>query len=645
MKRCLILSCLLCCSAALAQPAWLKDVAATAKGKSFNPKAAYAVLHFSAEAQISDKMKSTTHVRQACKVLLPAGESEVILSQPGSKSLTVNNLQGWSLLPDGKVLELKKTDIFKISAFEDVASYGDSYTLVAAPPKSEVGAIVAYEYDLEESGIAALMQQFNLQAQQPIVDTRITISAPSGWQLKYTGDNLEPFKVDERAGSLTFIAHDLPYQPSEPYMPPWSYLARRIYTIAADPDPAHKTSLRSWQDVADWYRSLLKELPGDDRDLIETTQAVTGGCTTPSEKIMAIGRYVQERIRYVAVELGKGSYQPRTAAETLANMYGDCKDKSHLMCAMLNAAGIEAVPALTNSTHLIQEELPNPFQFNHVIVAVPAGALDGAFASERALVNDWLFIDPTDPTTRVGDLPAALQGRQALPVNAIGAELKKLPYGEATHYTQAYTAQATLHSDGSVTAMVTVKYLGNKAKEQRYNNQFLTTEEQVENWRSLLSSTIPNVQISNFRFIDQGDSSVVQFSLQGGHYLTNNGDHFLLKTDFICSPEHPTLTAPERHHPIWLGPPVRYLSHFIWDVPEGWTVASGAFQLRHDDPLLQINSSASLQDSLLICHYEFERRGYLLAREEYKRAQAIDVNHVIGDGLTMILLPPASAGK
>src|SRR2546427_6972067 len=54
------------------------------------------------------------------------------------------------------------------------------------------------------------------------------------------------------------------------------------------------------------------------------------------ERILASATMVRDRVRYVAVELGIGGYQPRPASETLSKLYGDCKDKGTLLQSVLD---------------------------------------------------------------------------------------------------------------------------------------------------------------------------------------------------------------------------------------------------------------------------------------------------------------------
>ncbi|SFW87997.1 DUF3857 domain-containing protein [Chitinophaga sancti] len=95
-------------------------------------------------------------------------------------------------------------------------------------------------------------------------------------------------------------------------------------------------------------------------------------------------RFVQDDIRYMGIEMGEYSHRPNNPDKILEQRFGDCKDKSLLLTTLLQADGIKASMAYTN-TYLkarVSDYLPSPFMFNHVIVYAQLG--DSAY-----------WIDPT----------------------------------------------------------------------------------------------------------------------------------------------------------------------------------------------------------------------------------------------------------
>lgn len=91
-----------------------------------------------------------------------------------------------------------------------------------------------------------------------------------------------------------------------------------------------------------------------------------------NERITAAIRYVQDEIRYVADETGVGSHLPRTPEEVIARGWGDCKDKSLLLAALLRRIGVEADVALvdTDEGRALPQMAPSPYAFDHAIVLI-----------------------------------------------------------------------------------------------------------------------------------------------------------------------------------------------------------------------------------------------------------------------------------
>ena len=95
------------------------------------------------------------------------------------------------------------------------------------------------------------------------------------------------------------------------------------------------------------------------------------------QKVLSVLRFVQDDIRYMGIEMGQNSHKPHHPNQVFAQRFGDCKDKTYLMCTMLNAMSIQADPVLINSYYkqAIYELLPSSRNFDHVTVRVNLGNL------------------------------------------------------------------------------------------------------------------------------------------------------------------------------------------------------------------------------------------------------------------------------
>lgn len=127
---------------------------------------------------------------------------------------------------------------------------------------------------------------------------------------------------------------------------------------------------------------------------------IVHGLRDPRDKALAIANWVRKNIRYVAVYIGNGGIVPHNAASVLDNRYGDCKDHTTLMEAMLRAAGIDSTPVLINADNSYKlSPVANLGQFNHAITYIPS--LD-------------LYLDSTAENIGAGYLPAGDLDKQVI---------------------------------------------------------------------------------------------------------------------------------------------------------------------------------------------------------------------------------------
>ena len=118
------------------------------------------------------------------------------------------------------------------------------------------------------------------------------------------------------------------------------------------PPPAPRvmfSTFQSWADVASWYADLEHDRRVPTPEIRAKADEVARGKQTDEAKAQALYYWVSENIRYVSLSFGVGRYQPHPAADVLSNRYGDCKDKTTLLEAMLEAEGLHAHAVLANS--------------------------------------------------------------------------------------------------------------------------------------------------------------------------------------------------------------------------------------------------------------------------------------------------------
>jgi len=127
---------------------------------------------------------------------------------------------------------------------------------------------------------------------------------------------------------------------------------------------------KSWKEVSDWAVNLFPTAKDLSVPLQTKIDEIRKNNASPEAQILAALRFVQDDIRYMGIEIGENSHRPAHPNKIMSQRFGDCKDKSYLLCTMLKSLGFDAVPVLINSQSkkAITEWLPSAGAFDHATV-------------------------------------------------------------------------------------------------------------------------------------------------------------------------------------------------------------------------------------------------------------------------------------
>src|SRR5205823_9470712 len=167
-------------------------------------------------------------------------------------------------------------------------------------------------------------------------------------------------------------------------------------------------------------------------------------------KIKSVAKFVQEDIRYVAIELGIGGWQPHPASDVFTHRYGDCKDKATLMSSMLSAIGVESYYVVINTERgSITGDTPAHNGFDHAILAIklPEGVNDSSLLAtyQHPKLGKLLLFDPTNELTPFGQIGGYLQDNYGLLVAPDGGELVELPKQSSSMISIQRIAKLKMH--------------------------------------------------------------------------------------------------------------------------------------------------------------------------------------------------------
>jgi hypothetical protein len=575
----LALAALICSGVATAGvPAWMRDQV-NAPLPAHDEKTTAVLLYAETIVTVQSAGKLHRLEREVYRILRPDGAARGTVEAFVSPGRRITNMHAWSLPASGKDYEVRNSDAVEAGT-PGAELVSDLRVRLLQIPAAVAGSVVGYEVESDEELHPYLMaDDWPFQDTVPVREAHYTLELPPGWHYQATWLNHPEVAPTGGPNRWQWVVSDVKEIRVEADMPPWRGIAGQLW-ISLVPPNGQEAGPRSWRDLGSWYIDLTHGR----RDATPAIRQKVADLTTTSSgslaKMRALAAFVQNDIRYVAVELGIGGYQPHPAAEVFNNRFGDCKDKVTLLSSMLKEIGIDSSYVIvdTNRGAVTAATPANP-GFNHAILAIqlPAGLADPTLLAVRAhpQLGTILFFDPTNPYTPFGSLPGYLQGGYGLVVTPDGGELLQLPQLPGQWNAVNRTAQMSLDEGGTLHGDVHEILTGDRAARQREDLASASQDaDHVKAVESHIGSAFTAFQIlkATVRNLPVNNQSVEwNYSLEAGHYAKASGDLLLVRPRVLGSQASTLLETREaRQNPIEFASAIRDTDTFDIALPAGY---------------------------------------------------------------------------
>jgi uncharacterized protein DUF3857/transglutaminase superfamily protein len=517
-------------------------------------------------------------------------------------------LKAYTVTSSGVEFELKEKDAIESEAYHGGVLFSDERKKVLMMPALDPGSVFGLEYE-QRRRPGMYDEDWYFQDIFPVRRARMTVRVPSGWEYRaYWINHAEVAAQSLGDNSWTWELTEVPAIRRERAMPSYRAIASRMLLKYFSPHPELKAKQQgSWDDVARWYGTLVKTQHDASPAIKERAGQLLAGRTMPLEKIRALAEFSQNEIRYVAMYIGIGGYQPHAATDIFVNRYGDCKDKVTLLTSMLQEYGFESYYVLTNTERgTARPEVP-VFVFNHAIIAIrlPAGvdakSLPGA--AEVPGLGAVLFFDPTSRLTQFGSLPPYLQDNAGLIVSERGGTFVRMPLATPENNMLRRKAHFRLAPDGVLSGKVEEERSGAVAYEQR---GYLIDEPANLRYKwieSSLSSHFRNFSLRSSELANVEDISKdlkASYELTAPKYAQVTGDLLLIRPRVIGQKSFDYLEEKkERKYPVEYEAARIDTDVFEIELPAGYTVDELPTAVHLDSGFAQYESSSTVENGIL----------------------------------------------
>ncbi|MFW5699515.1 MAG: DUF3857 domain-containing transglutaminase family protein, partial [Bacteroidota bacterium] len=368
-----------------------------------------------------------------------------------------------------KIERIKNAEIEDYSAFSGFSLYQDNRVKVYEPNVRVYPFTIEYEVVTKYKGLFnfpswRVFKGYNVAVEK----SSFTVEIPEIMRLNYyescLQNGVESRKVNDRI-QYTWSYENYPAIEPESYSTsiwqnsPLVYVTTNHFEL-----DGVRGKLDSWASLGQWLEVLQNEANNLPQHTIDEVRALVKDIPDTLGKIDAIYKYMQNKTRYVSIQIGIGGWKPFDAATVDQTGYGDCKALTNYMRSLLDAVGIPAyytvVMAGSNAQPMITDFCMN--QFNHAILCVPYKedtlwlectsqnnpfAFTGTFTDDRDVLVVGADGSGRIAHTSVYGLNDNLQNRisrvnvdaQGNATSSVKTEFKGLLYDKVSGYLQAQT--------------------------------------------------------------------------------------------------------------------------------------------------------------------------------------------------------------
>jgi len=565
-------------------PAWM-HAAASAPLPPHDEKTDAVTLYSEDVTAVQSEGKIKIVERRAYKILRPGGRDYGIAYAEFDSNRKITGMKAWCIPSQGKDYEVKDKEALDVSlaGVDSSELISDVKDRILRIPAADPGNVVGYEIEIESKPFI-LQDWWHFQSRNPVREARYTLQLPQGWEYKANWINHQEIQpTSSGANQWQWVVTDLAGIREEDDMPPWRAVAAQMIVSFFPPGGSGKKGFENWAEMANWESGLLQGRRNPSPALKQKVSELAASAMTTLGKMQAIAAFMQKDIRYVAIELGIGGWQPHAAEEVFAHRYGDCKDKVTLMSAMLKELGVDSYYLDINTRRgaVRPETPPNMYWFNHEIMGIklPDNVTDPSLVAiyNHPKLGRLLIFDPTSEVTPFGQLRGHLQGSYGLLVTDDGGELIQVPKLATSASGNRRTAQLELSPEGTLSGKVTEIRQGDNAANQRYALRAATKDvDRIKPIESLLSSSlgtfeITSASVANLQVHDQPFRYIYSFTAY--KYAKNAGDLLLVRPRVLGNWSSDILERKEpRKYPVEFDGPTKNIDSYEIKLPEGYTV-------------------------------------------------------------------------
>ncbi len=503
----------------------------------------------------------------AITILNKNGASNANFMQPYSRNMKVSGIKAQMYNESGA--EIKKKggfDILDYAMISEGTTFADHRIKAILPEHLEYPFTVEYTYEISFSDVIQYpgwhpVEDFDVSIEK----SKYTLMVSKQAKCRFYEQNVTDKVQVQNTKDFDIYSWELTNMPAiakANFCPaladisPGVLIAPSIVNVEG-----YEGNFDTWTGFGQWIYLLNKDRNNLSDETRSKIEKMTADITDERAKIKLLYEYMQNKTRYVSIQIGIGGFQPFDAETVDRLSYGDCKALSNYMKSILEVAGISSRYTLV----LAGDENPTIHpdfcsnQFNHAILCVP-------------LRNDTVWLECTSQNIPFNYLGTFTADRKVLLIDHEGGKLINTPALKQTDNLESRKVYVTLDPMGNGTVLAETNYFG--ATYDHYRE--ILASDQNDRIKLVTSRIhVPNFELNNFKITETKTekpfvTELLHLSLT--NYSTKVGDKLMLCLNLMNKLNESPFQAITRKTPISIKWPAYEVDTVIYTLPQGYTL-------------------------------------------------------------------------
>lgn len=513
----------------------------------------------------ADRMVVKNH--WAITVLNERGDDDVRAFVHYDNNQKISNVEVYVYDATGKEIEhFKKRDFTDRGLVDGISFYNDSRTLILHYTPTTYPYTMVFTSEIRNSSSAFIPPWFPLERYAMATQKSVykLIYDPAN-KPRFRKANLENHEISfsENANEFILAAKNLKPIKYEAFGPSFRKMAPQVsFSLNEFYLEGVFGQAGNWREFGLWMEEkLLSDVSELPESTVSMAKELVKNETTNIGKARKIYDFLQNKVRYISVQIGIGGWKPMSAEKVDQLGYGDCKALTNYTKALLDAVG---VPSYYTILYAGKEERDitenfSSLQGNHVILGIPEG--DGI-----------IWLECTSQQVPFGFGGNFSDDRNVLMITPEGGKIARTKKYGFKENLQTSTTTAKIDVSGNLSASVQ-----RISKGLQYDNKYRLAyqgktdlkKSYKDEWSHINGMDIQNIQLENNK---KAIVFTEKLDLKISNYCPSVGNDFLFNANIFNRFDYVPPRYSERKHNMQIDEGFTDMDTVKIEIPQGYGI-------------------------------------------------------------------------